>query len=230
MSASSAGPLSPSPAPTTRAAAEVPLDVLLGPADVETKSDSLTQAGLGEGVVVDEMLLYCHRSQRLTANWEPSRYSRSVTLLRQRPAGTDRRPGDFVLSEDVYRVAPDVAGRLFAGIDKLLAPCVSWRSSGPIQWQGKLIDAAATHSWQVVDRNFAGTESVLLRHTVSQARNLATGRPLEGTPPRPVSTAVVRVGDLVSVINVGRDGTEADLRRLSGVAAKRMCPAANPRC
>ncbi|MFE9688848.1 hypothetical protein [Micromonospora sp. NPDC005806] len=217
------------PSPSEWLPAEVPPEVLLGPADVRTKSEPLTQTGLGEKVSVNEQLLYCHRLQRLTADWEPSRYSRSVTLLRQRPAGADHPPGDLLLTEDVYRVAPDVGGRLFAGIDKMLAPCANWRSSGPTQWQGKLIDAEVTHRWQVVDRNFAGAESVLVRHTVSQARNLTTGRSL-GTVARPTSTAVVRVGDLVSVINVGRDGTEADLRRLATVAATRMCPAASPRC
>jgi hypothetical protein len=217
------------PSPSRWVPAEVPLDVLFRPADVRTKSESLTQAGLGEYVVIDEMLLYCHKEQRLTAAWEPSRYSRSVTLLRQRPPGAEHPPGDVVLTEDVYRVAPDVGDRLFAGIDKMLVPCATWRASGPTQWQGKVIDAEVTHRWQVVDRNFAGTESVLLRHSVGQARTLKTGRPL-GSPPRPTSTAVVRVGDLVSVVHVGRDGTEAELRRLAAIAAERLCPAANPRC
>ncbi|MFG1952728.1 hypothetical protein [Micromonospora sp. NPDC048830] len=209
--------------------AEVPLEVLLVPSDVHTRSKALSQAGLGEKISVDEQLIYCHRSQRLTADWEPSRYSRSVTLVRQGPAGAGPVPGDFVLSQDVYRVAPDVGVRLFAGLDTMLAACDNWRSRGPTQWQGKVIDAEAVHRWQVVDRNFAGGESVLLRHSVSQARNLKTGQRF-GSPARLTSTAVVRAGDLVAVINVGRDGTERDLRRLATVAASRMCAAANPPC
>ncbi|MFJ8576968.1 hypothetical protein [Micromonospora sp. NPDC093277] len=217
------------PSPSERVLAEVPLDVLLGPADVRTESEALTQGGLGESIRIDDQLLLCNQLQGLTASWEPSRYSRSVTLLRSRPAGADHLPVDFVLSEDVYRVAPEVGGRLFAGIDRMLVPCDNWRSRGPAQWQGEVIDAEATHRWQVVDRSFAGTESVLLRHTVGPARNLKTGQAF-GSPSRPTNTAVVRVGDLVSVINLGRDGTEPELRRLATIAAKRMCPAVNPRC
>lgn len=222
-------PASPEPTGTAWTPAEVPLDVLLGPADLRTKSEPLTQAGLGEGVSIAEGLLYCHKFQGLAVDWELSRYSRSVTLLKERPAGADHPPSDLVLTQDVYRVAPDVGGRLFAGIDQVLAPCETWRASGPTQWRGKMIQAQVTHRWQVVDRNFAGTESVLLRHTISQAQNLKTGRSL-GALPAPDSTAVVRVGDLVSVITLGRAGSESDLRRLTAVAAKRMCPAANPRC
>ncbi|GAA2224371.1 hypothetical protein ACFY2R_02905 [Micromonospora olivasterospora] len=213
------------PSPSGWVPAEVPLEVLLGPADVRTTSEALTQAGLGEKVSVDELLLYCHHAQRLTADWEPSRYSRSVTLVR-RSAGA--KP-EFVLSEDVYRVAPEVGGRLFAGIDKMLAPCGNWRSRGPVTRQGEVIDAEAIHRWEVVDRNFAGAESALLRHSVSKPRNLTTGRTF-GSPSSPAGTAVVRVGDLVAVINMGRGGTEPELRRLAGVAADRMCPAANPPC
>ncbi|MEU0151471.1 hypothetical protein [Micromonospora fulviviridis] len=223
-------PASAQPMTTTWTAAEVPAEVLLEPTDLRTKTGvPLTDTGLGEAVRLDEMLLYCRKSQRLRAEWEPSRYSRSVTVVRERPGAEDQRPGQVLAMQDVYRVAPDVADRVFAGMDQLLAPCRSWRAAGPTQWQGKTIRAQVVHSWQEVDNGFAGDESVLLRHTVSQARNLDTGEPL-GDVTRPESRAVVRVGDLVSVIQVGRDGTEADLRQLAVVAAGRMCPAAHPRC
>ncbi|MEU2612744.1 hypothetical protein ABZ570_14360 [Micromonospora sp. NPDC007271] len=220
---------SPTSSPSERVAAEVPLEVLLAPADLRTDAEALTQSGLAERVEIARGLLWCHRFQRMTAQWEPSRYSRSVTLLSARPAGTDQSAKEVLLTQDVYRVEPDVARRLFAGIDKMLAPCGNWRTEGPVQWQGKEVSAQVTHRWQVVDRSFAGTESVLLRHSIGQARDLGTGRSL-GALPAPESTAVVRVGDLVAVINLGRDGTESDLRRLATVAAARMCPAANPRC
>ncbi|MFU8852125.1 hypothetical protein ACNAW0_14255 [Micromonospora sp. SL1-18] len=224
------GPASPAATPSSWTPAEVPLDVLLQPTDLAAKTEApLTEAGLGEGVQLDQMLLYCREFQGLRAGWEPSRYSRSVTILRDRPQNAGRRPGDVLLMQDVYRVAPDVADRIFTRMGELLAPCQQWRSSGPIQWHGKTIRAQVVHSWQEVDRDFAGEESVLLRHTVTQARNLDTGKQLAEVS-EPDSTAVVRVGDLVSVIGVGQDGTEADLRRLATVAAERMCPAANPHC
>ncbi|OKI42182.1 hypothetical protein [Micromonospora sp. CB01531] len=223
-------PTPPRRSPMASPAAEVPLDVLLQPTDVKAKTEApVTEAGLGEGVQLDAMLLYCRKLQGQSADWEPSRYSRSLTLLRNRPGEAEQPPSDVLLNQDVYRVAPDVAQRIFAEMAEVLAPCRQWRSSGPILWQGKTISAQAVHSWEEVDRNFAGDESVLLRHTVTQARNLDTGKPL-GEVPDSDSTAVVRVGDLISVIRVGGAGAESDLRRLAGVAADRMCVAANPRC
>lgn len=70
---------------------------------------------------------------------------------------------------------------------------------------------------------------MLLRHDVSQPRDQQTGKPI-GDLPRPTSTAVVRVGDLITVLGVGQTGTEPELRRLAEVAARRMCLAANPPC
>ncbi|MEU3453889.1 hypothetical protein ABZ671_09835 [Micromonospora sp. NPDC006766] len=222
-------PALPRRSPLVSPAAEIPPDVLLRPADVKAKAEPpLTQAGLGEGVQLDEMLRYCRTRQGQQVEWEPSRPSRSMTLLRN-PGDAEQPPSDVLLSQDVYRVAPDVADRIFAELTKTLAPCREWRSDGPAQWQGMTIRAQVVHSWEEVDRDFAGDESVLLRHTVVEARNLDTGQPLEEES-KPDSTAVVRVGDLVSVIKVGPTDTESDLRRLAAVAAARMCAAANPRC
>ncbi len=222
-------PTFPRRSPIASPAAEIPPEVLLQPTDVKTRAEvPLTQTGLGEGVQLDEMLRYCRTRQGQRAEWESSRYSRSVTLLRN-PGDAEQPPSDVLLNQDVYRVAPDVAHRIFADMAETLAPCREWRSSGPAQWQGKTIRAQVVHSWQEVDRDFAGDESVLLRHAVVEARDLDTGQSLDDVS-KPDSTAVVRVGDLVSVIRVGRGGTESDLRHLAAVAAERMCAAANPRC
>ncbi|MEU8263501.1 hypothetical protein AB0C02_23105 [Micromonospora sp. NPDC048999] len=222
-------PAVPRRSPLVSPAAEIPPDVLLRPADVKAKAEPpLSQAGLGVGVQLDEMLQYCRTRQGQQADWEPSRYSRSLTLLRN-PGDAEQPPSDVLLNQDVYRVAPDVADRIFTDMAEVLAPCREWRSSGPAQWQGKTIQAQFVHSWEEVDRDFAGDESVLLRHTVVEARDLDTGEPLDD-PSKPDSTAVVRVGDLISVIRVGQGGTESDLRHLATVAAERMCAAANPRC
>ncbi|MET8906776.1 hypothetical protein [Micromonospora sp. NPDC004551] len=223
-------PASASPTATAWTATEVPAEVLLKPTDLRTKTGvPLTETGLGEAVRLDDLLLFCRKHQSLPAEWEASRYSRSVTILRERPAADEQRPGQVLAMQEVYRVTPEVADRVFAGMGELLAPCREWRSSGPTQWQGKTINAQVVHSWREVDSDFAGDDSVLLRHTVGQARNLDTGKPL-GAVSKPISRVVVRVGDLVSVIQVGRDGTEADLRKLAVTAAGRMCPAAHPRC
>lgn len=227
------------PAPTTTAAvptAPLPLrneiahEALLQPGDLGMETDPpLTQADIGAPVRVDDLLLVCHESQGRTAAWETSRYSRSQTLLRQRPPGSDHPPSDLLLSQDVYRVAPEVAGRFLHSVGTLLAPCAGWRSAGQTQWGSRMIRAEAIHRWEAVERNFTGDESLLLRHTVSRARNLETGE-FFGASPKPTTVAVVRVGDLVTVLNQGRDGTEPELRRLATLAARRLCVAANPAC
>ncbi|PZF99302.1 hypothetical protein [Micromonospora deserti] len=217
-------------ASSTPARTEISRDALVQPGDLPAQTGApLGEAGLGEPVRVADTLLYCHTLQGLTGDWESSRYSRSQTLLRERPAGTEHGPADLVLSQDVYRVTPEVAGRVFAGIDKMLGPCARWRSTGPAQWQGRVVEVEVVHRWEAADRNFAGDEAVLLRHTISRARDPKTGKTF-GEEPKPESTVVVRVGDLVTVVRLGRGGTEPELRRLAGVAAHRMCAAANPPC
>ncbi len=209
---------------------EIALEALLQPADLHVEtSPPLTEAGLGAPVRVDDLLLVCNEAQGRTATWETSRYSRSVTLLRHRPPGADHPPSDLLLSQDVYRVTPEVAGRFVHGLGTLLGPCAGWRAAGPTQWGNQLIQAEVVHRWETVARDFTGDEALLLRHTVSQARNLETGKPL-GATSKPRAVAVVRVGDLVTVLNQGRDGTEPELRRLAALAARRLCVTANPTC
>ncbi|QGN45431.1 hypothetical protein ACN26Y_03645 [Micromonospora sp. WMMD558] len=227
------------PAPTTTSAMEttptpvrneIAWETLLQPGDLGVETDPpLTQAEIGAPVRVADLLLVCHESQGRTAAWETSRYSRSQTLLRQRPPGFDHPPSDVLLSQDVYRLAPEAAGRFFQSVGTLIAPCVAWRSVGPTQWGSRVVQAEAIHSWEAVERDFTGDESLLLRHTVTRARNLETGE-FAGAAPKPTTVAVVRVGDLVTVLSQGRDGTEPDLRRLATLAARRLCVAANPPC
>ncbi|GIJ25961.1 hypothetical protein Vqi01_11230 [Micromonospora qiuiae] len=212
-----------SPAP-----AAIPQEALVQPGDIAAKTDPpLGQAGLGEPVRIDQMLLVCLESQGRTTYWETSRYSRSQTLLRT-SARTEPGPADVVFSQDVYRLAPERVAGFFMRLDAMLAPCARWRSEGEAQWGGRIARAEADHRWEVTDRDFAGDEAMLIRQTVTETRNLDTGGS-RGTA-RPETTAVLRVGDLVTVLRLGRDGTESELRRLAAVAADRLCVAANPVC
>ncbi|PTA45746.1 hypothetical protein [Micromonospora sp. RP3T] len=223
-------PAAASPSATVWTATEVPAGALLQPADLRPAIvEPWTESGLGEEIRLDRMLEYCRQNQGQPTTWEQSRYSRSVTMVRERTGGRDQREGQVLAMQDLYRIAPDGADRLFDGLPALLAPCRMWRSSGPTAWRGKTIDAEVDHSWQEVDRDFAGDESVLVRHTVGQARNLDTGASL-GDTTSVTAQAVVRVGDLVSVLQNGSDGTESQLRDLARLAAERMCVAANPGC
>ncbi len=208
------------------AAAGIPHEALVQPGDLAAKTDPpLGQAGLGEPVQIDQMLLVCLRSQGRTTYWETSRYSRSQTLLRA-PVGTEPGPTDVVFSQDVYRLASDRAAGFFGRLDALLAPCANWRSKGDVQWGDRIAPAEAEHRWEVADRDFAGDEAMLIRHTVTGTQNLDTGE--SRGPARPETRVVLRVGDLVTVLRLGRDGTESELRRIATVAADRLCAAANP--
>ncbi|QLQ39273.1 hypothetical protein [Micromonospora robiginosa] len=225
-----AAPVAAGPSATAWIATEVPADALLQASDLRPAiARPWNDAGLGEEIRLDRMVEVCRQDQGLATTWEQSRYSRSVTLLRDRPDVGDQREGQMLATQDLYRVAPDRADRLFDGLPALLGPCRQWRASGPTAWQGRTVAAEVVHSWQEIDRGFAGDESVLVRHTVSQARRLDTGAPL-GDPPPPADRAVVRVGDLVSVLQNRAGGTESQLRDLARAAAQRMCVAANPSC
>ncbi|TWJ24019.1 hypothetical protein [Micromonospora endolithica] len=215
--------------PTGSPFVEIPHETMLRPADLGVPADPpLSQAGAYEPVRIAELLRVCVEQQGRPAEWETARYSRSVTLLRERPAGYDHPPSDLLLSQDVYRVTPEVVGRLFPRIDEMLALCAAWPSRGVAVWKGREARSEAVHHWDTSARDFAGSESVLLRHRVPEARNLETGEVRRSTDVN--RTAVVRVGDLVTVITMGRRGTEPELRRLAGVAADRLCVAANPAC
>ncbi|MFY1574430.1 hypothetical protein ACN26Z_06030 [Verrucosispora sp. WMMD703] len=220
-------PVAPLAAPTTSVpSAEIPRQAMVQPGDLPVETGPpLGQSGLDEPVQIDYVLLACHQQQGLSADWEPSRYSRSQTLLR---APTGQLPADEVFSQAVYRLAPQVADRIFARIDALLAPCASWRSIGDVLWDDQVVAAEADHRWEVTARDFVGDQAMVIQHSITEVRNLETGESRD--PGQLERTAVVRVGDLVTVLGLGRDGTERELRRLAAVAADRLCVAANPPC
>ncbi|GLY25296.1 hypothetical protein [Micromonospora sp. NBRC 101691] len=209
---------------------EIPPEALLQPADLRERSEPpLTASDLGESIRLDDHLGACRTDQGQSTRWETSLWSRSQAILRDRPGG-DHPPSGLLVGQDIYRVTPEVAGRFFQGLEQLIAPCAAWRSVGPIEWQGRTIDAEAVHNWALADRDFVGDEAALLRHSVSQPRDRTTGKPLGEMSPSTTSLAIVRVGDLVTVIVPGRSMSDDELRRLARVAATRMCPSANPSC
>ncbi|PGH43474.1 hypothetical protein GA0070622_5890 [Micromonospora sediminicola] len=223
-------PAAASPSATAWRATDVPADALLQPSDLRPAvTTPWSEAYLGEEIRLDRMLEVCRQDQGLGTGWTRSRYSRSVSLVRER-RGTGGQPeGQVLASQDLHRLAPEDGERLFDGLPALLAPCRTWRATGPVEWRNRTVQAEVVHSWQEVDRGFAGDESVILRHTVERARRLDTGAPI-GDPSGPREQAVVRVGDLVTVLSTRVDGSEAELRELARVAVRRMCVAAHPGC
>ncbi|SCL19017.1 hypothetical protein GA0070624_1662 [Micromonospora rhizosphaerae] len=242
-SATPAPPVAATPASTVTAApAEIPQEALLIPRDVPLKTGvRLGETGLGETVRVDPVLESCGRDRGVPSTEPTSRYSRSQTLLR---AAADRTaaPGP-VLTQDVYRIDPDRSRLLFGTVSLLLDACAEWQHTGSVVLAGRTVPTVSTHRWETPITNFAGDESVMLRHVSLAPRSRADGTTVAATPPIEVSM-VVRVGDLVTVIATGPDTLEdtvdgprrgpglsyADLAALGRTAAGRMCPAANPPC
>ncbi|MEU7929100.1 hypothetical protein [Micromonospora sp. NPDC049107] len=216
----------PSASPTRY---EITTDALLQPADLSQQVEvQLSQSGLGEPVLLDPMLGACRTSQGRSDGWEFSIVSRSQTLVPRRAAPILTQ-SDGLITQDLFRLTPDAAIQLLATLDDMVAPCAEWTSVGEYKVDGATGSGTATHRWAVVQRGFAGDGAALLRHTGTQPVDQKTGEPI-GSAPRPDTTAVVRVGDLITVLRLGQAGTELDLRRLAEVAARRMCAAANPAC
>ncbi|MFF5174388.1 hypothetical protein ACFY3U_17355 [Micromonospora sp. NPDC000089] len=217
------------PATLTGLRAEIPLDALLPTAALPAPAAApLTTAGIGEGVRVDDMLMACLREKGVpAAEWRVSRYSRSQTVLQRRPTdGPEREP---LLIQDVYRMSA-AAGGVFDDLDRYLASCGEWRSTDQMLVRGRETEVTATHRWAVAARDFAGDQAVLLRHTVSGPLPVGTYAGTRSEQAKPVDTAVVRSGDLVSVLTPAAGGSEAQVKGLAAVAARQLCRAANPPC
>ncbi|MEU4527584.1 hypothetical protein AB0F49_05080 [Micromonospora ureilytica] len=208
---------------------EITTDALLQPADLSQQVDvQLSQSGLGEPVRLAAMLSYCRTSQGRSEGWQTSILSRSQTFV-PKHAAPILTQSDGLVTQDLFRLAPEAARQLFSSLDDLVAPCAAWLSVGPILTAGGTRTGEALHRWSVAQRGFAGDDAAILRDSLTVTRDLETGQPL-GDPPSPILLAVVRVGDTVSVLRLGYDGTEAELVRLAVRAAARMCAAANPPC
>ncbi|MER7888300.1 hypothetical protein ABTX15_00555 [Micromonospora sp. NPDC094482] len=216
--------------PSVPVRAEITTEALLRPADLGLASadTQLTGSGLAEPIRIDDMLGACRTSQGLAQTW-PSRWSRSQTLLTERRDGVDLAPGDVLAMQDVYRLTPEGAKAFLADLDQIIAPCVQWRSVGPYESKGRAGTAEAVHQWRIVQRDFAGDDAAMVQHVVSGARDVKTGETF-GDVPQPTYKAIIRVGDLVAVLGLGRSGTESELLQLATVAAGRLCQAANPSC
>jgi hypothetical protein len=225
------------------AGAEVPAEVLLPETDPSLKvlpaegDIQLGNSGLDERVRVDGLLETCARSQGAPVTAVTSRYSRSRNLLHNLAAGQSATAPQPVLAQDVYRLTPGAADKVFDDLDRFAARCAAWQQP-PVQRAGReLADTAVLHRWQVVDRDFAGDRAVLLRHTESAG----TSEHIVAPDQRLDVRVVVQVGDLVTVILPEVGGTvyptgvvpwvtDDQLRTLARAAATRLCLAAHPRC
>ncbi|MGC4786564.1 hypothetical protein ACLQ22_01780 [Micromonospora sp. DT178] len=223
--------LSPAASPPRPAApvarVEIPPAALLQQDDLTARSGlQLSEAGLGGTVDVGTALGRCAARRESGVPAQETWVSRSQTVLR--PATGGGRLGDVLVVQDLHRMRGDGAARFLDGLRRQLTVCREWRELRSIEWGGESVTVEDVHRWDVPRRDFAGDESLLLRHSVSATLDPVDGR-APGRPSVPDATVVVRVGDLVSVL-ILEPTAEADLVRLAGLAARRMCAAANPSC
>ncbi|MEU7972127.1 hypothetical protein AB0B48_08795 [Micromonospora sp. NPDC049089] len=210
---------------------DIPLDSLLAVTEVPAMKGAvqLGDAGLGEVVRLDPTLQRCGDDRGVPTVPAYSRYSRSQTLLS--PTRDGRAPVRAELSQDVYRLDPLVSARLFTHLRALLDACPEWHVVENVVAAGETTPNESKHAWETAASNFAGDESVLVRHVPFAPRGPAAGRTLQRSKPVGM-TVVVRVGDLVTVLvpDPGLGLGDADLEALGRTAAQRLCPAANPAC
>lgn len=212
------------------ARAEIPLDSLLPVSEVPVKSAvQLGDAGLGEIVRLDPTLQRCGDDRGVPSTPAYSRYSRSQSLLS--PTKEAGAPVRVELSQDVYRLDPLVSTRLFTHLRALLDACPEWHRTESVMAAGESTPNESKHAWETAASNFAGDESILVRHVPYAPRGSSSGRTLQRSTPVGM-TVMVRVGDLITVLEPNPDlGLhDADLEALGRVAAQRLCPAANPAC
>ncbi|WP_018810724.1 hypothetical protein [Salinispora pacifica] len=153
--------------------------------------------------------------------------NRSQTLLRWSAGGPDRL-GDILVVQDLYRFRGDDAARFFAEVRQTIASCPQQGEVWTAYHEGSAVELKALHHWDTPQVDFAGEESLLLRHSSSLSVNPTTGEP-QAVANSPELRVVLRVGDLVTVLFLSMAG-EAELVRLADVAARRMCTAASPPC
>jgi hypothetical protein len=147
------------------------------------------------------------------------------TLLRHRPATEEHSSADYVLQQRLFRLPVAQAGQFMTDLGSAVAACSEWVSAGKIERAGKVVPASTTHRWRMVAGRFAGDESTIVEHSFAAE---VAGQAVETS--RPSLIALVRVGDLVTVITP-KAGTPLDvLSRWSAAAATRMCATANPSC
>ncbi|MCZ7439778.1 hypothetical protein O7598_25480 [Micromonospora sp. WMMC241] len=213
---------------------EIPVEAMLEPTDVPVRTgDTLSDTDLDEPVRVDDFLQVCARAQGLPAQEPRSRYSRSQTMLNPPPEAQPSTP-TVALTQDVYRMPSVAASRFVGDLERAVAACGGWRTTGQVPAERGMVTGEVVHSWTVAASGFAGDQAVVLRHTTTVPQ-----QPADGGANRFEDRLVVRVGDLVTVLvpagrlRPGIPDAEASVRQLQEMgraAAERMCVAANPGC
>ncbi|WP_018789849.1 hypothetical protein [Salinispora arenicola] len=200
---------------------DVPRDALVQQSDLAVRTElQLDEPAPGGTVDLGPGLDRCGAGTATQA-WA----SRSQTLLSRSPDSVDQL-GDILVVQDLYRFRDDGARRLFEQVRQAILACPQWGEVRTADHNGSPVLVETTRRWDTPRVDFAGDESLLLRHSVSSVHDHVNGD-VHRVTNSPDLRVVLRVGDLVTVL---RMADEAKLVRLADVAARRMCVAANPRC
>jgi hypothetical protein len=233
VTARSGGDDSGPPAAAAERLVEIPPEALLQPEDVGPGLVALRETVAENESVSDVRLLdllaaTCPAYGSLDLYDGSYRYQRSYTVQTPPTDAGDPTTGDPVLRQFVLRLDDGLAARVVDDLLLTAGRCADYTSAGPAETDEGRVDVVATHRWRVAFEGFAGDQSFVLTHAV-EVRRAADGRPFAAPTSRPA--AVVRVGDLVSVISWTDGGIElSEVRRLVARAATWLCVASNPPC
>jgi hypothetical protein len=219
------------PVTTAPPLVEIPPEALLQPEDVGPGL-------IARGVSIDEnaglpalpstMAMTCAAYDSRDAYRDPVRYQRAATVATPPSGPGDPAGGDPIISQTVLRLTGDRAPRVVDELRVNLRACAEYVSRGPVQAGPEVIEGVATHRWRILYERFAGDDSLVFAHDVEAVRLSDGGR---DKPLATYLTAVVRVGDLVTLLDWNQPGVEpGEVRRLATRAASWLCVASNPPC
>jgi hypothetical protein len=219
-------PPPPATTPTADAGpAEIPRSALLRPEDAgagpDTQHDGVSAF---EPIRFETILDLCFRKRAPEMVALRTRYSLRQTLL----VGTEGdRPADpYVLGQSVYRLSAPQVSTFVGDLDAAIEECRGFTQTGEIERAGRRLEVFGRHDWSVAADSFAGDESILVRHDIL-ARSMETNEVVDASFQLSV---YVRVGDLVTVLDLRPHTALDELWRISDVAAQRLCAAAHPPC
>jgi hypothetical protein len=219
-------PSTPTVQPSIAAPVEIPRSVLLTAGDVKAGPDSQDDgADAFQPVQIHEFMV-CDRQRNGALPAQTPRFSRGITHLLGTQENRPERP--LLVWQQVYRFAAPDADGFLRDLRSAVSSCDGLTMTGEVPAKGgKTVRVRATHHWSIITEGFAGDDSLVIKYDVA-VRNVATGKLVSAGTAEQV--AYVRVGDLVTRV-APRSGTVLDeVRRISTVAAGRLCVAAHPQC
>ena len=223
---SSSTTTTPSPRPSlTMDPAWIPLDALLQPADV---GEGLDFANVLTSDSEPLRLWYFELSQcpayaglGITA-YDTYQYMRIHQIVPRGVIGGERGDAVFVQAR---RYPAEVASTVVLDIRRALTACGQYERAGG-EASSPQRPAYTTFTWTIIDEDFAGDDSLLIRQRVE---SFVTGTGQRIGESIVETYAVVRVGDVITIVS-RYSADEAEIANLATKAAARLCIASNPRC